>query len=212
MKNTRISGIFREICANLAIILLSSSTALAAVPARALRGFGNIPFGTPAKRALALNNGNGTMTRAEDGTSTLVYPILIAGMEFKVTQHFTSDNKASEAKLRYSSGEQPYPCIARFNYVLAHLNQHYGKPSAPPSFQREDIGADTHDRYVVAFGFADKSAILASAETIYPTPVAHKAGGAKAAAPAAAPAGASAPADQCRISLSYLPPRWAARF
>lgn len=206
------TGIFDAICAIFAIILLLSSTALAAVPVRALRGFGNIPFGTPAKKALALNNGNGTMNRAADGTSSLVYPMLIAGMEFKVTQHFTSDNKASEAKLRYSSGEQPYPCIARFNYVLAHLNQRYGKPSAPPSFQREDIGTDTHDRYAVAFGFADKSAILAQAETIYPTPVAHKAAGAKSAPSAAAPAGASAPTDQCRISLSYLPPRWAARF
>lgn len=178
-----------------------------------LPGFGNIPFGTPASRALALNNGNGVMQKDADGTSTLVYPILIAGMQFRVTQHFTAGNKASIAKVRYQSGEQPHPCVARFNYVLARLNRHYGKPSEPPSFRREEVGADTNDRYAVAFGFANKSALLASAVTIYPTPARQKTAGAEAApAQAAGAPNAAASADQCEITLTYLPPRWATNF
>ncbi len=194
-------------------LLVSSTIPVVAAPAMRLPGFGNIPFGTPADKALALNNGNGIMQKDADGTSILVYRILIAGMQFRVTQHFTASDRASIAKVRYQSGEQPYPCIARFNYVLARLNQRYGKPSAPPSFRRDEVGSDTHDRYTVAFSFANKSALLASALTIYPTPVPQKSTGGKVApAQAAGAPNAGASADQCEITLAYLPPRWSTNF
>lgn len=182
--------------------LLFARPALAQQAAESLKGFGNIPFGTSSDDALRLNNGNGTMTKGTDRTAILVYKVVVAGLDFQVSQNFDPNGRATKATLNYSSLEQPNACIGRFDYVLNLLTQQYGKPSSAPAARREDIGETSHDHYAFEYAMKDNSAIKAQLEVSYPKqrPSEAKSGGAAAKAQQTPPG--------CRIALDYLPPGW----
>lgn len=180
-----------------------------AEPAQSPQGFGNIPFGSPKEKALALNAGNGQMSENPDKTATLSYSTVVAGISFDVAQNFDREGRATDAKLTYSTREQSNACVDRFNFVLAQLSQRYGKPQAPTVSRREDASGARSDYYTIAFTFADQSAVKADMKDTYPP---QAPGGA--AKGGAAPAGAAGgdTVSACEITLQYLPPRWTTHF
>ncbi|HLI10919.1 MAG TPA: hypothetical protein VKY65_04915 [Alphaproteobacteria bacterium] len=188
-------------------LLLAPGFGRAAAP-EPLNGFGNIPFGSAADSALRLNNGNGTLTKNGDRTSTLAYSALVAGLDFQVVQNYDAQGRATNARLSYSSLERADNCTARFQYVLNLIVQRYGKPTSIPAPRHEDSGGTSFDRYPYEFALANKTAIRAELEVSYPTPKPEAASGK---GPSAAGAGAGAtPPPGCRITLDYLPAGWAA--
>lgn len=175
-----------------------------AVPA----GFGNIPFGTSSEDALRRNNGNGKLLKPEDAPARLTYTSMLSGLEFRVVQNFDSEDRASDAKLTYSSKEKPVACVDRFNYVLAHLTGEYGLPTSAPAMRREANGGSTVDRHAFQFSFRNRSGIRAELQTTYPTPApAASSGGGQPAAQ-----GGGSPNYGCQVTLHYLPPGWVGRF
>ncbi len=177
-------------------------------------GFGNIPFGTSKQDALKLNAGNGTMTDLPDKSATFAYDTLVAGMPFQVVQNFDTAGRAVDVQLTYSSHEDNGACVGRYNFVLAKLGHRYGRPTTLPTLRREDSATIRSDSYLVEFAFANGAAISATMTSAYPLTPSTSAKGTGAAAPApAAPAGGAAPpAEDCEVTLHYLPPRWATGF
>lgn len=176
----------------------------AAVPA----GFGNIPFGTPSGDALRRNNGNGKLAKPEDGPARLTYTSMLGGLEFRVVQNFDAEDRASDAKLTYSSKEKPSACVDRFNYVLANLTGEYGLPTSAPAMRREANGGNTVDKHTFQFSFRNRSGIRAELQTTYPTPApAGSSGGGQPGGQ-----GGGSPSFGCQITLHYLPPGWVGRF
>lgn len=173
----------------------------AVVPA----GFGNIPFGTASGDALKRNNGNGKLAKPEDGPARLTYTTMLSGLEFRVVQNFDAEDRASDAKLTYSSKEKPSACVDRFNYVLANLTGEYGMPTSTPAMRREANGGNTVDKHTFQFSFRNRSGIRADLQTTYPTPApAGSSGGGQ--------QGGGSPSYGCQITLHYLPPGWVGRF
>jgi len=156
-------------------------------------GFGNIPFGTEANAVLALNNGNGTLVFPGQGPAVFRYGVVLAGLQFQVTQNFDDDNRAINAQALYASGEEQRSCIARFNYILAGLNARYGPPTVIPDVVQELRGGNVVGSYAAQYDFNDRTSIRATVETLVPV----EAGGA---------------GGNCQIALNYYPPGWLATF
>ncbi|MEQ8344514.1 MAG: hypothetical protein RIB84_25295 [Sneathiellaceae bacterium] len=158
-------------------------------------GFGSIPFGTEADAALALNNGNGTLTYAAQGPATFRYPVVLAGLQFQVTQNFDDDNRAIDAQAVYTSGEVARSCVARFNFLLNGLNSRYGPPTVVPDVLQENRGGNLVSLYAAQYDFSDRTSIRGTVETTAP-----------------ADAAAAAAGTNCRIVLHYYPPGWLATY
>lgn len=156
-------------------------------------GFGSIPFGTQANAVLALNNGNGNLVFPPQGPATFRYPVVLAGLQFQVTQNFDDDNRAINALAVYASGEDQRSCVARFNYILAGLNARYGPPTVIPDVVQEVRGGNVVGSYAAQYDFNDRTSIRATVETTVPA----EAGGA---------------GGNCQIALNYYPPGWLAGF
>lgn len=170
------------------------------------KGFGNIPFGTPSSDALSRNNGNGKLAKPEDGPPRLTYTSMLGGLEFRVVQNFDAEDRASDAKLTYSSKEKPSACVDRFNYVLANLTGEYGLPTSTPAMRREANGGNTVDKHTFQFSFRNRSGIRAELQTTYPTPAPAGSSGGQGGA------GGGSPSYGCQFTLHYLPPGWVGRF
>jgi hypothetical protein len=180
-------------------LLLATAPASEGAGRRGPNGFGNIPYGSPAEQALALNRGNGQLVR-NNGSTVMAYTTDILGMTFQVIQNYDKDSKAVDAVATSTSQQVPTACIAQYNYVLRVLQSEYGKPATPPIDSDVSAAAGAHEtKYVVLFEFDRHDGI--------------EAGLTAPDSPAAAPAAGGGPAPgPCTLSLHYLPPGWVGHF
>jgi hypothetical protein len=160
-------------------------------------GFGNIPYGSFSQDAVRLNHGNGKMTSNNNNRPVLIYRTHIQSLTFDVAQNYDGNRKAVDAYAVSTSMGSPRTCIARFNQVLALLQDTYGQSGFAPLRAHAPKG---EIRYTVLFEYDRKSGIGAELTSADPSNlVTGRNGGANGAGP-------------CIIRLHYFPPGWAGRF
>ena len=174
--------------------LLPLSTAAVEDLPPVLPGFGAIPFGADIDSAQLTSNYRGKLTITgkdrKDRSGSMRYSAVVAGLEFNVEHKFNSLGRAAEALLTHQSDQSRVDCYARFNGILAALQNEYRiMPSvADPLVQLKDVRSE---EVVADFRFAKDAGIQARLRVLTATK------------------GASLTSGQsCQITLTYGPPGW----